>query len=75
MYFWMVRQADVKTQLEQFATNTFGSPQPIVPRHLLDQGHGLWGYPWFGRSCPGLVLPVQLKSLMMPPQQRRLPER
>src|SRR5438128_2836762 len=36
----------------------------------LSQGHGLWGYPWFGRSCPGLVLPIQLKSLTMPPQER-----
>jgi hypothetical protein len=57
IYFWIVRQADAKTQLEQFAPDPFCSPQSIVPCHLLDQGHGLWGYPWFGRSCPGLVLP------------------
>jgi hypothetical protein len=61
--------ADAKTQLEQFTPDTFSSPQSIVPCHLLDQSHGLWGDPWFGRSCPTLILPKELEALPMPPQE------
>src|SRR5215469_10341004 len=66
----MVRPADVDTQLESFATNAFRSPQPIIPCHLLDQRYGLCGYLWFGRSPSGPVLPIQLKSLTMPTEER-----
>ena len=33
--------ADADTQFEQFASDPFRSPEPIVPRHLLDQGDSL----------------------------------
>src|SRR6266699_1485313 len=46
------------------------TPQAVVLSHVLDQRDDLCGYLWFGRSCPGLVLPVQLKPLAMPPQKR-----
>jgi len=62
--------ADADAQFEEFTTNPFCSPQSVVPCHFLDQGDGLGGYPWCGRSCPGLVLPQELKALTMPPQQR-----
>ena len=34
---------NAKTQLEQFPTNPFGTPEPIVLRHLPDQGDGFRG--------------------------------
>ncbi len=62
--------ADAYPQLEQFAPDAFCSPESVVPCHLLDQGDGLLGDPWFGRSCPRLVLPKELEALAMPPQER-----
>ena len=62
--------ADADAQFEEFTTNPFCSPQSVVPCHFLDQGDGLGGYLWCGRSCPGLVLPEELKALTMLPQQR-----
>ncbi len=62
--------ADADAQFEEFTTKPFCSPQSVVPCHFIDQGDGLCGYPWCGRSCLGLVLPQELKALTMPPQQR-----
>jgi len=59
----------MKIQLEEFATDAFCSPQAIVPCHLLDQGHRLSGNLWCGRNCSGLVFPIELEALAMPPQQ------
>jgi hypothetical protein len=70
MYFWIVRQADAKTQLEQFAPDPLRSPQSVIPGHFLDQGHGLCGYLWFVSSCSGFVLAEEPKTLAMPPQKR-----
>src|SRR5215469_12230781 len=42
---------------------------PILHCHFLNQRHGLRGYLWFGSSCSGFVLPIQLKSLAMPAQK------
>jgi hypothetical protein len=67
--------ADAKTQLEQFSPDAFRSPKAVVPSHFLDQLHGLRGDLRFGNRRSGLVLPIQLKSLAMPAQERRLPER
>src|SRR5215470_3532465 len=53
-----------------FTTNPFCSPQSIVPRHLLNQGDGLLGDPWCGRSSPRLVLPKAFAAQAMPPQHR-----
>jgi hypothetical protein len=61
--------ADAQTQLEQFAPDPFRSPQAVVPSHVLDQCHDLCGYLWFGRSCPGLVFPIESASLAMPAQK------
>ena len=52
---------DADAQLESFATDPFRSPEPILRRHFLDQGHGFCGYLWFGRCCSGLVLPEQAR--------------
>ncbi len=62
--------ADADAQLEEFATDPFSSPEPILRRHFLDQSHGFCGYLWFRRCCSELVLPEQAKSLAMPPQER-----
>ena len=62
--------ADADAQFEEFTTKPFCSPQSVVPCHFIDQGDGLCGYPWCGRSCLGLGLPQELKALTMPPQQR-----
>ena len=58
--------ADAKTELEQFAPDPLRTPEPILHCHFLNQRHGLCGYLWFGSSCSGFVLPIQLKSLAMP---------
>ncbi len=65
--------AEVKPQLEEFATDPFRSPQAIVPCHLLDQRHDVCGDLRFGRSRSGLVLPIQPEFLAMPVQEGRLP--
>src|SRR5260370_15745051 len=62
--------AHANTQLEQLATNTFRSPEPIQHRHFLDQRNSLFGYLWFGGYYSGFLLPEQPKSLTMPPQER-----
>ena len=65
---------DADAQLEEFATNTLSSPQAILRRHLLDQRHSLCGDLGLGRGCSGLVVPVELESLAMPPQERLWPD-
>ena len=62
--------ADADAQFQEFTTHPFCSPESIVPCHLLNQGDGLLGDPWFGRSSPRLVLPKEFEALAMPPQQR-----
>ncbi len=42
---------DVNIELEQFATDPLGSPQSVVPGHVLDQDHDLCSYLWFASSC------------------------
>src|SRR5216683_1744154 len=42
------------------------SLEPILRCHFLNQRHSLCGYLWFRSSCPGFVLPIQLKSLAVP---------
>jgi hypothetical protein len=39
--------ADMQPQLQQFAANAFRPPEPIVQRHLLNQGHYRAGQRWF----------------------------
>jgi hypothetical protein len=65
--------ADMKTQLEEFATDPLCSPEWIVPCHLLNQGDGLSRDLRCGRNCSGLVFPKELEALAMQPQERRLP--
>src|SRR5215467_4244516 len=62
--------AEVDAQLEQFAPDPFCSPQAIIPCHLLNQGHSLSGDLGCGRYGSGLVFPVELEALAMPPQER-----
>jgi len=62
--------ADAKPQLEQFAADPFGSPEQILRCHFLDQGNGLFRDLRSRRTCSGFVLPIELKSLTMPPQER-----
>ena len=62
--------ADAKPQLEPFATDPLGSPEQILRCHFLDQGHSLFRDLRLRRTCSGFVLPVQLVSLAMPPQER-----
>jgi hypothetical protein len=57
-------------RLEEFTTNPLSSPKAILHRHFLDESHGFCGDLWLGRCCSGLVFPVQLESLAMPPQER-----
>jgi hypothetical protein len=62
--------ADAKTQLEPFAADPFGSPEQILRCHFLDQGHSLFRGLRLRRTCPGLGLPIELKSLAMSLQER-----
>jgi len=62
--------ADAEAQLKQFAPDALCSPQAIIPRHLLDQVHGLLGDPGRERSCPRLISPKELETQAMPPQER-----
>jgi hypothetical protein len=65
---------DMDTELEPFATDPLRSPQPVIPGHVLDQGHSLFRDLRFERRRSGRVFPIELESLAMPPQERRLPE-
>jgi hypothetical protein len=61
---------EVNAQLEEFAADPLCSPEAILRCHVLDQRHSLCRDLWLGRGCSGLVFPVQLESLAMPPQER-----
>ncbi len=62
--------AHMKTQLEEFAPDSFCSPESIVPCHLLNQGHILSGDLGCGKNGSGLVFPKELEALAMPLQER-----
>jgi len=56
----------VNIQLEQFPTDAFSSPEPVILRHLLDQGDGLYSHFRLTRVGLGSALPIQAKALTMP---------
>ncbi len=58
-----------QTQLEQFAANAFGSPQPILLRHLLDQRDGLRGELGTTTAIARFELPKETKALAMPAEE------
>ena len=53
--------ADADASVEEFTTNSFCSPQSIVPCHLLDQGDGLGGYLGLGEVALDLYFQKSLK--------------
>ena len=67
IYFWIVRQAPAKTQLEQLASDALSSPESILTCHLLDQCDCFWRELRLSRSCLCLVLPEQTEQFPMPP--------
>jgi len=61
--------AHPNAKFQQFPSNAFGPPEPILPGHLPDQGDGFLGYFGLVRSGLGLPFPIQAKELSMPAQQ------
>ncbi len=61
--------AHSQAQFQQFSTNALSSPEPIVLRHLPDQGDRFRGYHRLVGLRLGLALPVQAKELPMPSEQ------
>ncbi len=66
MYFWIVRLHTRMPSESAFTPDPFSTPEPIVPRHLSDQGDRFWGDLGLARSGLGLPFPVQAKELLMP---------
>jgi hypothetical protein len=61
--------ADAKAEFQQFPTNPFSAPEPIVFRHFSDQGDRFSGDLGPMRRDLGLPLPIQTEELPMPPEQ------
>jgi hypothetical protein len=60
---------NAKTQLEQFPTNTFGTPQPILPCHLLDEGDGFRSEFRTTTVVKRFEFPEQSETLAMPTEE------
>ncbi len=61
--------AHTDAEFQQFPTNPFSTPKPIVLGHLPDQGDRFCGDLGLVRSGLGLTLPIPAKELPMPAQQ------
>jgi len=61
--------AHTDAEFQQFPTNPFSTPKPIVLGHLPDQGDRFCGDLGLVRSGLGLPLPIPVKDLPMPAQQ------
>ncbi len=53
-------------ELEQFTADPLRSPEPIVGRHLLDQGNRLGRELRLSCTCLRFVLPEQTEEFTMP---------
>src|SRR5260370_7740726 len=51
--------AQTDAEFQQFPTNPFSTPKPIVPGHLPDQGVRFCGFLVLLRTSPPLTLPLQ----------------
>src|ERR1022692_4717064 len=60
--------ADLGAELQELAANPFGTPHPIVGRHLPDQTDGLGFDPAFDVPGPRSPASEHAKPLAMPPQ-------
>ncbi len=58
-----------ETEFEQFAVNAFGSPQPILLRHPLDQRDGSRRESGTATAVARFELPEETESLTMPAQE------
>ena len=58
-----------ETQLEQFAANAFGAPEPILPCHLLDQRDGLRSQFWTPTAITRFEFPEEAESLTAPTKE------
>jgi hypothetical protein len=64
-----LRDADAK--LQELSSNPFGSPEPILDRHALDEGDDLrreTRFAWTARA--GFPPPEQSESFLVPSQDR-----
>jgi len=61
--------AHSQAQFQQFSTHALSSPEPIILRHLPDQGDRFRGYYRLVGLRLGLAFPVQAKELTMPSEQ------
>ena len=59
----------MKTKLAQFILNAFGSPQPVVERHRVDERDDFGSDAWWTVFRFRLVSPEQAKTLPMPTEQ------
>src|SRR5689334_3075608 len=57
---------DLDAKLQQFTTDTFGTPHGVVDCHLFDQGDCLCSNLRFVRPCLRFALPEQSEALPMP---------
>ena len=60
---------DGKAEFEQFAANPFGSPEPILLCHLLDQRDGLRSQFGTTTAIARFELPEEAESLTMPAEE------
>src|SRR4030067_1340995 len=56
-------------ELEEFAADALGAPEPVISFHLLDQRDGLARDPWLPILRPGLPLPEKSEPGAVPAQQ------
>ncbi len=61
--------AHPNAQFQEFPANALSTPQPIVLRHLPDQGNRFRGDLRLVSRSLGPALPIQAKELPMPPEQ------
>jgi hypothetical protein len=61
--------AHTDAEFQQFPTNPFSTPKPIVLGHLPDQGDRFRGDLGLANMSLGRALPIQAKELPMPPEK------
>src|SRR5262245_14421686 len=62
------RLPDLDPQLQQFAMNTRGAPQPVGQVHLPDPAPDLYGYPRPTAARERFPAPIQAEARSMPTQ-------
>jgi hypothetical protein len=61
--------ADSNTEHQQLAADALGTPQPVFPGHLPDEGNGPWGGTRLSVFVPRFASPIAAKEIAMPTQQ------